>query len=68
MSFSEYLQRRRISTAMELLKRGMTVESVMEQVGYRDRKSFYRYFKKIAGATPAEFRRSSQIISSEETK
>ena len=68
MPFSEYLQKRRIKTAMELLKRDMTVESVMEQVGYRDRKSFYRYFKKIAGATPAEFRRSSMMIPTEETK
>ena len=68
MPFSDYLQRRRIRTAMELLKHDMTVESVMEQVGYRDRKSFYRYFKKIAGVTPAEFRRTSTAIKLEETK
>lgn len=69
MSFSEYLQRRRITTAMELLRSDLTVELVMERVGYRDRKSFYRYFRKITGMTPAEFRKSASIsISNEETK
>ncbi len=69
MPFSEYLQKRRIRTAMELLRRGQTVDAVMEQVGYRDKKSFYRYFKKIAGMTPAEFRKSDLvIITNEEQK
>lgn len=62
MPFSEYLQKRRIKTAMELLRRGQTVDAVMEQVGYRDKKSFYRYFKKIAGMTPAEFRKSDPVV------
>ena len=62
MPFSEYLQKRRIKTAMELLRRGQTVDAVMDQVGYRDKKSFYRYFKKIAGMTPAEFRKSDLVV------
>ena len=59
MPFSDYLQKRRIHTAMELMRsEGLSVEAVMERVGYSDKKSFYRYFRKITSQTPAEFRRN----------
>ena len=37
---------------------GLSVEAVMERVGYSDKKSFYRYFRKITSQTPVEFRRN----------
>ena len=56
MPFSDYLQQRRIHTAMELMKEGeMGIEAIMDTVGYNDKKSFYRYFKKITGQTPAQY-------------
>ena len=59
MPFSDYLQQRRIHTAMELMRsEGLSTEAVMERVGYSDKKSFYRYFRKITSQTPAEFKKS----------
>jgi len=56
MHFSDYLQQRRIHTAMELMKDGsQSIEAIMDTVGYNDKKSFYRYFKKITGQTPAQY-------------
>ncbi|MCI8388275.1 MAG: AraC family transcriptional regulator [Clostridiales bacterium] len=58
MSFTDYLQQRRIRTAIELMNEDkLSIESIMEQVGYSDKKSFYRYFRKLTGQTPAEFRK-----------
>ena len=63
MSFSEYLQQRRIHTAMELLRSGSQgIEAVMDTVGYNDKKSFYRYFKKITGQTPAQYMQEAQKV------
>ncbi|MBQ8508694.1 MAG: helix-turn-helix domain-containing protein [Clostridia bacterium] len=57
MPFSEYVQQRRIHTAMELIRENrMSIEAIMETVGYSDKKSFYRYFKKITSQTPAEYK------------
>ncbi len=59
MPFTEYVQQRRIHTAMELLREpSLTIEAIMSQIGYSDKKSFYRYFKKITGQTPAQYRKS----------
>jgi AraC family L-rhamnose operon transcriptional activator RhaR len=66
ISFTDYLQQRRIYTAMELIREDkLPIESIMEQVGYSDKKSFYRYFKKITSQTPAQYRKSIAETKSE---
>lgn len=60
--FTEYLQQQRIHRAMELMSDGkLSIEAIMEQVGYNDKKSFYRYFKKLTGQTPAQYRRQNGV-------
>jgi len=69
MPFSDYLQQRRIHTAMELMKEGeMGIEAIMDTVGYNDKKSFYRYFKKITGQTPAQYMQEVKQAKAAEAK
>ena len=55
-NFSTYLKEKRINEAARLLKEeGLTVDKVMERVGYSDRKFFYTHFKEIIGTTPGKY-------------
>ncbi len=55
-SFSEYLKRRRIDRAVQLLTAGgLSVAEVMERCGYNDAKLFYRHFKELHGVSPGKF-------------
>lgn len=55
-SFSEYLKRRRIEEAAELLHtKSFTVAEVMARCGYNDSKLFYRHFKERYGVSPGKF-------------
>lgn len=55
---SEYLNSYRISMSKKLLLESReTVYSISEQVGYKDIRSFIRFFKKYDGITPNEFRK-----------
>lgn len=57
MSLSDYLSKRRIETAIRLLKEGrLTVGEIAEQTGYPTKSSFYRAFSKVTGTTPSEYR------------
>lgn len=56
--FSEYLNRKRINHAMELLRQGtLPVSDVCETVGFTDPSYFTRVFKKLTGTTPRDYRR-----------
>lgn len=56
--FSEYLNRKRINRAMELLRQGtLPVSDVCETVGFTDPSYFTRVFKKLIGTTPRDYRR-----------
>lgn len=56
-SFSAYLKEKRISKAAELLKAGnKSIEEIMEETGYSDKKRFYAHFKEIYNITPAQYR------------
>lgn len=57
MSFSSYLEQRRISHACELLKTGMAVKDTAEKVGYSSDYSFRRAFKRVVGIPPSDFRK-----------
>ena len=57
VTFSAYVEKRRIDRAKELLKKtDMNVKSVAEAVGYTSVNSFGRAFKRVVGASPVEYR------------
>lgn len=56
--FREYLLRRRIAKAKELLlDTGRTMTDTLHEVGFKDITHFGRVLKKLEGALPSEFRR-----------
>ena len=59
----EYIQILRIEEAKYLLENGdMPTDQVGEEIGYEDPASFRRLFKRLAGVTPARYRRRFQAI------
>ncbi len=61
-SITQYINDQRIDEAIRLLsdpeKAQLTVDALAFQIGFNDRKSFYRTFKKTTGLSPSEFRKS----------
>jgi len=56
-SFMEYLIRRRMETARELLKNGtLKIQDVAVKTGYSNQRYFASCFKKYYGCTPTEYR------------
>jgi len=56
-NLSEYIEERRIKKAKELLKtHELKIAEVGAKVGYAAPHSFTRFFKKLTGVTPQEFR------------
>lgn len=65
--FVEHLQKTRIENSMKLLSEtDQPVADIAYIVGYRDIKSYYRAFKKHTDTTPAEFRKKSKKIHTEQ--
>ena len=59
-SFFELQDRARYQAAVEALNKGAAdLESLSEQLGFSDRRSFTRAFKRWSGLSPSTFRRSS---------
>ncbi len=56
ITVADYLVSRRMAVARELLQRGESVAVVAEAVGYQDRSSFSRAFRRIHGHSPAALR------------
>ena len=58
LHFREFLARRRVERAKELLKRqGRTITDVFRDVGFKDMTHFTRVFKRLVGELPSDFRR-----------
>jgi two-component system response regulator YesN len=56
--FNEFCLEIKVKKAKELLKdTRLTVGQISDRLGYQNEESFIRIFKKIAGATPMEFRK-----------
>ena len=63
-SILEYLQRVRVESAKKILEHAQHhVADAMYQVGYNDPKAFREVFKKMAGVSPAEYRKKFLAIS-----
>ena len=53
----QYLLNLRIEKAKELLLLGLSLDEVAQQTGFADVNYFIRYFHKVSGMTPGQFRR-----------
>lgn len=56
VSFYAYLTKRRLSIAKALIIRGMPLEQVGKQVGFKEHSAFYRAFKQEFGLSPREYK------------
>ena len=59
MSLAQWRQRLRVVKAMALLESGQTVETIALDLGYGSASAFISMFKRLAGATPDEFRKGA---------
>lgn len=58
VNLTEYINNRRINEAIKLIKESdYSIEYICNLVGYKDKKHFYKLFKKITGVTPSQFRK-----------
>ena len=57
--FSDITGASRLETAKAMLRSGETVDATAERLGYSDARSFRRSFKRMAGISPFEFRKST---------
>ena len=57
VSFSSYLEIRRIRCAQEYLKEGRAVQDVAAAVGYSSDYSFRRAFKRVVGVAPSDYQK-----------
>ena len=69
VQFSDYLAKRRMDMAIELLKDPRNkIFEICTKVGYYGKQSFYKQFRKYTGRTPVQYRDEVlQIQSDEET-
>jgi AraC-like DNA-binding protein len=55
-----YVYKMKIDAAKKMLnKTGLSAEEIARNLGFYNRQSFYRFFKKFEGITPSEFRQIS---------
>ena len=51
--------KKKINTALKLLvETNLSIEDIICQLGYSDKKNFYQIFKKYTGSTPNQIRKS----------
>jgi len=56
-SFTEYITKKRIEKACELLKTNLKIQEIAEQTGYSCANYFIQVFKKHKGCTPNEYKK-----------
>lgn len=57
VSFYRYVTQRRLIAAKTLIEKGLLLEDVATQTGFRDYSGFYRTFKQEFGISPRQYRR-----------
>lgn len=58
ITLKQYVQKRRLSEAkMLLMNTDLSVNNIMNRVGYQNSQYFYQLFEKEAGMTPTQFRK-----------
>ncbi len=58
-SFSDYVYQKRMETAENLLKQGISTTDVCARIGVIDERQFRRSFKLFCGMSPAEYRKAN---------
>jgi two-component system response regulator YesN len=58
LSFNSYLEKVRMEKAMELLNQGYKVHQAASEVGFTDVDYFREKFKKVAGVSPSDYRKT----------
>ncbi|MCU6709895.1 AraC family transcriptional regulator [Paenibacillus sp. J5C_2022] len=59
VSFSDYLAQHRLSISKELLENtDWTILDIAQQLNFQNSQNFIRYFKKMVGITPGQYRQS----------
>ncbi len=58
MTLAEWRQRLRVTCAIALLEQGATVERIALDLGYASSSAFITMFRRLAGVTPDEYRKS----------
>lgn len=61
VSLHHYVVTARIRRASELLLKGEKVSTVIAEVGYHNKTSFNRTFRRLTGRTPGAFRRATAV-------
>lgn len=56
VSLGHYLTLQKIGTAQKLLREGMTVSAVSEELGYSSYAYFFKTFQKVTGISPSQYR------------
>ena len=56
VSFYRYVTQRRLIAAKTLIEKGMLLEDVAGQTGFKDYSGFYRAFRQAYGITPRQYR------------
>ncbi|RED63427.1 response regulator transcription factor [Cohnella phaseoli] len=65
-TFVEYIMRKRIESAIQMMGSGMKLYEIAEKVGYPNQGHFSKVFKKVTGKTPHEYREELQAKRSHE--
>lgn len=60
LTLHEYIVQVRLRAAVTMIASGTKIEAVALLVGYRDKSTFYRQFRRHTGVTPAAYRPGSQ--------
>jgi AraC-like DNA-binding protein len=59
-NFFEFINSYRIAAAQDLLLQGpesnLNILEIMEAVGFKSKSAFNRFFKRVVGMTPSEYR------------
>lgn len=56
-NFIDYVTKRRMEIACDLLEGNMKTAEISERIGYHDMKHFYKVFKKYMGISPSQYRK-----------
>ena len=63
MKFTDYIQEVRVKKALKLIyDSDYSIDRVVDEVGYVNKKQFYNIFKKKMGTTPGSYRKSVKTI------
>ncbi len=61
ITITEYINNKKIESAVRLLEEtDLPVEKICYLVGFKEKKYFYKYFKKVTGTTPSMLRRKAK--------